>query len=299
MPWVRLDDGFPDHWKLAELGDLTPIAGWLYICGLAYCNRQLTDGRIPKHHIGRLADLRGIACGVDYPDYPTQYEPITAEDVAAHLVRVGLWEDDGANYRIHDYLDYQPSREETLALRETRAEVGRRGGLAKAKQFASKLPSKASSKASSKTEAKVCPVPVPVPSTRSNTKSEDQDHGREADASLHERGTIEPEGFSAFWAAYPRKTAKQDAARAYAKLKPDAALLSVILAAISAQQGWRPWREGFIPHPATWLNAQRWTDEAPPDVVNGHAPISPAQARAARTHSAFAIAAQAIAARTS
>ena len=36
MPWVRVDDHFPDHQKLAELGDLAPVGGWLALCGQAW-----------------------------------------------------------------------------------------------------------------------------------------------------------------------------------------------------------------------------------------------------------------------
>lgn len=73
--------------------------------------------------------------------------------------------------------------------------------------------------------------------------------------------------FATFWGAYPRKEAKAVAVKAWAKLKPDAALLGVILAAIARQKEGRQWQEGFVPHAATWLNQRRWEDE--PEVSNG------------------------------
>ncbi|CAB4127620.1 hypothetical protein UFOVP95_41 [uncultured Caudovirales phage] len=66
------------------------------------------------------------------------------------------------------------------------------------------------------------------------------------------------EGFEIFWKAYPRKTGKGAAEKAWAKatarLDPE-----VIFSAIAAY----PWQEDpqFIPHPATWLNQKRWLDE--------------------------------------
>ncbi|MBQ1164844.1 hypothetical protein KBZ21_43465, partial [Streptomyces sp. A73] len=39
--YVKVHDGLPDHPKIIEAGG---EAGWLYICGLAYSSRQLTDG---------------------------------------------------------------------------------------------------------------------------------------------------------------------------------------------------------------------------------------------------------------
>ena len=74
------------------------------------------------------------------------------------------------------------------------------------------------------------------------------------------------EGFDFFWNAYPKKTAKQDALKAWKKLKPDHELLGKILSGLSkwiASDDWK--RDGgrFIPYPSTWLNGRRWEDEVP------------------------------------
>lgn len=137
MAWVKLDDQFPDHWKLAELGEDAPLCGWLYVCGLAFCNRQLTDGRIPKAHVGRLMSVR-------------------AAELAERLVEVGLWEDADTHYVVHDYLDYQPTREKVLAERAATKERvaklrGRRNAVTPDVQRAEYA------------ACTVSPVPVPVP----------------------------------------------------------------------------------------------------------------------------------------
>lgn len=70
--------------------------------------------------------------------------------------------------------------------------------------------------------------------------------------------------FEAFWAAYPRKTAKTAARKAWAKLDPVNGLLDTIMAAVAAQSNSRQWlADGgrFIPHASTWLNNARWEDE--------------------------------------
>jgi hypothetical protein len=151
--WVKLDDHFPEHRKLAELGAYAPLCGWLYICALAWCNRQLTDGRIPFGHLPRLTCFDHISAVA---------EDVKVETLATMLVNAGLWEKTRDGYQIHDYLEYQYSREEVLKLRALRAESGRLGGQQRwqnarqsAKQDASKVPSKRSSK----TVAKVYPVP--------------------------------------------------------------------------------------------------------------------------------------------
>lgn len=113
MPWVKLDDRFPDHGKLADCGVIQPLCGWLYVCGLAFCNRQLTDGRIPKAHIVRLVSTCGLGvCGGD---------EVTPTSLAHRLVQVGLWEDAGDAYVVHDYLTYQPSRADVLKARAENA----------------------------------------------------------------------------------------------------------------------------------------------------------------------------------
>lgn len=156
MAWVKLDDHFAEHPKIATAG---PLAGWLHVCALCYCNRHLTDGFIPARVLGTLTDFTGITDEANGEAKPKQ--------LASVLLDVGLWEEADGGYQIHDYLEYNPSRDEVLATREKRAEAGRIGGKrsglarneAKPKQNASNLPSKSGSK----TEAKSNPVPGPVP----------------------------------------------------------------------------------------------------------------------------------------
>ena len=71
-------------------------------------------------------------------------------------------------------------------------------------------------------------------------------------------------GFAEFWSAYPKKVGKDAALKAFEKRKPDAQLLSQMLAAIAVQAKSADWTKDsgqFIPHPATWLNQGRWQDE--------------------------------------
>ena len=77
--------------------------------------------------------------------------------------------------------------------------------------------------------------------------------------------------FAEFWAAYPRKTGKEAARRAFKKLRPAKELHERILRAVDEQKRGIQWlRDGgrFVPNPATWLNQGRWDDEAaePPPV---------------------------------
>lgn len=88
MGWVYLDDHFPEHPKVLAAGD---AAAWLYVCGLAYANRRLMGGKIPRSAIPRLTGARN------------------GPALAKKLVDVELWEDVGDHYQIHDYDQWNES----------------------------------------------------------------------------------------------------------------------------------------------------------------------------------------------
>lgn len=78
--------------------------------------------------------------------------------------------------------------------------------------------------------------------------------------------------FDAFWDAYPKKKAKDDARRAWEKRRPTECLLALMLKAIDEQKQSADWTKNggqYIPYPATWLNAGRWTDEEDTDLSVG------------------------------
>jgi len=70
--------------------------------------------------------------------------------------------------------------------------------------------------------------------------------------------------FDVFWKAYPRKVGKGAARKSWTKLKPDEQLFEKILKAVTEQIESSQWTKNggqYIPHPATWLNQERWDDE--------------------------------------
>lgn len=70
-----------------------------------------------------------------------------------------------------------------------------------------------------------------------------------------------PDRFSEFWQAYPRRTARGAAVKAWKsamkKQDPD----TIIVAASAFATSTLGTDPKFIPHPASWLNAERWADE--------------------------------------
>ncbi|MFE5628445.1 hypothetical protein [Streptomyces sp. NPDC056543] len=89
MPWVRLDDRFPTHRKVALLSDR---AFRLYVSALCWSSENLTEGRILEKELPLVSRIRG---------------PKTA---AAELEAAGLWDRAEAGWAIHDYLEYNPDR---------------------------------------------------------------------------------------------------------------------------------------------------------------------------------------------
>jgi len=73
------------------------------------------------------------------------------------------------------------------------------------------------------------------------------------------------QGWVQFWNVYPNRVGKSKAWDSWKKKKCEN-LWKVIIAAVEAQKLTDQWfkDEGkFIPHPATWLNQERWEDEVP------------------------------------
>jgi uncharacterized protein YdaU (DUF1376 family) len=66
--------------------------------------------------------------------------------------------------------------------------------------------------------------------------------------------------FETFWKVYPKKTAKENAKKAWIKIKPNDELIAKITKAVKDQK-LSEREQQFIPHAATWLNAKRWEDE--------------------------------------
>ena len=70
--------------------------------------------------------------------------------------------------------------------------------------------------------------------------------------------------FDRFWAVYPKKDGKANAAKVWRALRPNEALVDRIIADVrrrSASADWRKDSGTFIPLPTTYLRGRRWEDE--------------------------------------
>ena len=145
MPWVKIDDGFYMHPKVVGL---SPAAIGLHVCGLCYAADNLTDGHIPKAAISRLTSSGSPG------------------RMIAELEDAGMWIDEGKTWRIHDYLDFQPSREKVLAERDLAAERQRKAREKAAKKRANERASNGTVTHMSRRDKAVSHAHVTVPPTR-------------------------------------------------------------------------------------------------------------------------------------
>ena len=104
MTWIRVSDDFYDNPKIMEVG---AQAVGLWVAAMGWCNRNRTDGVIPRMR------LRPLLTGVE-------------DETLLRLVDVGLLHGDGhdcpdcvkpplGSYVVHDYLHYQDSRQKIEA----------------------------------------------------------------------------------------------------------------------------------------------------------------------------------------
>ncbi len=101
-PWIKLSVNATENPKCVGLSD----AAWtLWIHGLTYAGRNLSDGFIPDGIINRLCNTR---------------HPRKAAD---ELVKAGLWDTYDGGWVIHDYLEHQRSANDV----EQQSESARKG----------------------------------------------------------------------------------------------------------------------------------------------------------------------------
>lgn len=152
MTYAQIDDRFDEHPKYAAADfDLEHFG--MQACAITYCNRHLTDGRIPDaavRKMGRGNARRNLA-------------------LASHLVDVGIWRRVDGGFEIVGFLDHNSSRAEVLSrredLHEKRAAAGRIGGL---KSAAARKEQGARGQATRRASAKAPPKQLASPVLKQN-----------------------------------------------------------------------------------------------------------------------------------
>jgi hypothetical protein len=101
MSYLYIDDRFALHPKVAPLSDKAFRAHVLALC---YCAGHLTDGELSTAAAKALA---------------------IQQRTALELVAANLWTQHEKGWKIHDYLDWQDTRDEVLARRENASKGGK------------------------------------------------------------------------------------------------------------------------------------------------------------------------------
>lgn len=113
--WSKLDDALLDHRKVFDAGDRIGkdgpcIALGLYVIGLLWTNKQLSDGYLPRAVVKRFRHCE---------------KPLMA---ARALVSARLWDAVEGGFQIHDYHDHNFSATEINLRRQSERERRRKGG---------------------------------------------------------------------------------------------------------------------------------------------------------------------------
>lgn len=179
MSWVRIDDHMADHPKIMKVG---PIGFVIHIRAMCYCSRYLTDGFIPKEI------LHNLLTGLEHISIDTAGNELVAAgnmagdfDWPGILIDAGLWEECQVNTQgdtqvsgwvIHDYLVYNPSKEQVIKTRENRKISGQIGGKKSAEMRLSPSTNSLGAKQILKQNSRVGQPPSPSPSPLLRDSSE-------------------------------------------------------------------------------------------------------------------------------
>jgi hypothetical protein len=236
MPWFKVDDGFSTSRKVIQIprrDRFQAIGLWLMAGNFAA--KELTDGHIPAYVLDEMG---------------------APDELVELLISVSLWDrDEQGEIWFHDWCEYQPSasayREKQEALRIKRSQDGKiaaakrwhkdDNGLPNGSPIATAMPNDAPE-----------PEPEPEPITSKEVITYAQGN------------------FDEFWEFYPRKVGKGASQQALLKALKQATWQEILAGVQRLAADPNLPEKQFIPHPATWLNEGRWSDEpyAPRGKIN-------------------------------
>ena len=192
---------------------------------------------------------------------PAATQKEIAEKLAAALIRAGwLDENEDGELEIHDWYEYAGKLIDQRQAEKERSRSRRAAAAASADASPDDPTPTAGRPANSRKKAggRVDQSRVDK-STDGTTPPSPSDEGSDGGTkSLVEARFLE------FWKAYPKKTGKQYALKAWNKIKPTAELHERIMQAVDAQKRSDQWRREngrYIPNPSTWLNGGYWDNE--------------------------------------
>ena len=251
MAWIQIHQQLKDHRKLFDAADELEISP-PHMMGLLISFWLWALDNAPTGKLNGITH-RMIARAAQYDG--------DAEKLAAALIRAGwLDENEDGDLEIHDWYEYagklidQRKAEKERSQRRRDAAAAAAGEGTDDQQTASGQPKSSRKRAAGR-------VDQSRPDNSRDDTAPPSPSGEGADGG--KKDAIEVR-FAEFWSAYPKKVAKQNALKAWKRLRPDAELHEKIMRAVNAQKRSEQWRRDngrFIPNPATWLNGGQWDDE--------------------------------------
>lgn len=124
MAWARIDDNFFNHPKVRKAGKDAVV---FYVAALCHCNAFMTEGFIADE----MLELVGMQS--------FQRKPKCLADL---LVDCNLLDRVEGGYLIHDFLDYNYSKQQVDEIKSKRAAAGRIGGKQTQSKSSSKIQAK-------------------------------------------------------------------------------------------------------------------------------------------------------------
>jgi hypothetical protein len=101
VTWAKLDDNFHSHPKVREAWYSCPASIGLHVLGITFAADHETDGVVPGWFVaGAFRRPKDLSAAV------------------TTLLQQGMWEQQGEDFLIHDFLDFHPSK---AALKKKRA----------------------------------------------------------------------------------------------------------------------------------------------------------------------------------
>lgn len=233
-PRFQVDPDFYDHPKAIGMSD---SATALWVRAGSYSVAKLLDGFVPEDALSLLTTVPGQA--------------------ANELVERGLWRRVKGGFRFHQW----DHRNLTRARVEADRDYDR-----KRKRKARHL---ARQNGNSQLDGDIVLTGHPPDTRPDSARSPDRSVSVSESVSTPptpRRGkpaapADDDPHWSAFWDAYPRKVGKGQARRAWAKAIKTTDPAAVIAAAKRFADRRRGQDPQYTPHPATWLNGERWADQ--------------------------------------
>lgn len=228
--WAPVDIGYLENPKMIGVLLASGNATLMHLASILYCAQHLTDGHVAP----AVARMKAGGKGTD-------------EDVTL-LLNAGLWHEQGHDCEdcpqpskgfvyVHNFLEHNRTAAKVKEVSQKRSDAAkaRWSDDASEMQSASKLDAKCNAERDREIERdKPSPSPLsPLP------------------------------GFAEFWAAYPKKVAKQAAIKAWNKAARITDAQDIINGAerYALHMAREKTEKKYIKSPDGWLNAGRWEDE--------------------------------------